>query len=183
MRRSKKVNDQIKQESQETIKQAYVKLLQDQKKIGKDVQEIDDAKQKDGDLPRPDAIRLGQLPGEQGEPFRSRPTSSARSSKSSTASSTSGPTRTSSRTMNSVKDDLAKPETGKPTQAEETRIEEQLQAMIDSLAIKPQQKEFDQRNKGGQGGGGKQQGPHAQRSRAALAQGATGGGQQQHRQD
>ena len=47
--------------------------------------------------------------------------------------------------MDEVKDDLAKPATGVPTQAEQKRIEEQLQAMIDNLAQKKQDKPFAKR--------------------------------------
>ena len=147
----KKVNDQIKQESQESIKQAYVKLLDDQKKIGKDVKDID-GKQKAGDLPRPDAIRLGQLPGEQGG-LSDRANKLGDELEKLDSIVYVWANKDIVSTMNNVKDDLAKPETGTPTQAEETRIEEQLQAMIDSLAIKPQQKEYEDRNKGGKGGG------------------------------
>src|SRR5207245_72999 len=55
--------------------------------------------------------------------------------------------------MNEVKDDLAKPTTAKPTQAEEKRIVEQLDAMIRNLAIKPKKNEFNQQPGGGGGGG------------------------------
>src|SRR5205085_2647035 len=57
-------------------------------------------------------------------------------------------------TMNGVKDDLGKSVTGKPTQAEQTRIVEQLDAMIRNLAIKPPEKKFEARGGGGGGGGG-----------------------------
>src|SRR5438270_9885870 len=64
--------------------------------------------------------------------------------------------------MNEVKDDLAKPDTGNPTQAEQTRVVEQLQAMIDNLAIKPPQpKKFADKNNGG-GKGGQQGQPKKQ---------------------
>jgi hypothetical protein len=56
--------------------------------------------------------------------------------------------------MRSVKDQLAKPDTGVPSQAEQTRIEDQLQAMIDSLMVKPKQSDFAQQGGGGGGGGG-----------------------------
>jgi hypothetical protein len=55
--------------------------------------------------------------------------------------------------MSGVKDDLGKQKTGKATQAEETRIVEQLDAMIRNLAIKPLEKEFNQAAGGGGGGG------------------------------
>ena len=55
-------------------------------------------------------------------------------------------------TMNGVKDDLGKPATGVPTQAEEARIVEQLDAMIKNLEVKLLDRRFEQR--GGGGGGG-----------------------------
>lgn len=149
----KKVNDQVKQESQESIKQAYVKLLEDQKKIGKDVKDIDGTPKENGDLPRPVAIRLGQLPGEQGG-LSDRAGKLGEQLEKLDSIVYVWANKDIVSTMNSVKDDLAKPETGTPTQAEETRIEEQLQAMIDSLAVKPKQKEFEDRNKAGKSGGG-----------------------------
>jgi len=149
----KKVNDQVKQESQESIKQAYVKLLEDQKKIGKDVHDIDGTPKDNGDLPRPVAIRLGQLPGEQGG-LSDRAGKLGEELEKLDSIVYVWANKDIVSTMDSVKDDLAKPETGTPTQAEETRIEEQLKAMIDSLAVKPQQKEFNDRNKPGKSGGG-----------------------------
>lgn len=148
----KKVNDQLKQESKESIKQAYVKLLEDQKKIGADVRDIDGTPKPNGDLPRPVAIRLGQLPGEQGG-LSDRTAKLGDDLEKLDSIVYVWANKDIVSTMNSVKDDLAKPETGTPTQAEESRIEEQLQAMIDSLAVKPKQKEFNDREKGGKGGG------------------------------
>jgi hypothetical protein len=58
--------------------------------------------------------------------------------------------------MNEVKEHLAKPSTGRPTQAEQARIIEQLDAMIRNLAIDPAQSKF--ANRGGGGGGGSGQG-------------------------
>ena len=55
--------------------------------------------------------------------------------------------------MGRVKDNLAKPDTGKPTQVAEKHTEDQIQAMIDCLIQKVRKSPFDQR--GGGGGGGK----------------------------
>ena len=61
------------------------------------------------------------------------------------------------KSMGDVKDNLAKPDTGKPAQVAEKHTEDQLQAMIDSLVEKIKDKsKFDQRNGGGGGGGGSQ---------------------------
>jgi len=66
--------------------------------------------------------------------------------------------------MNGVKDLLAKPDTGVDTQSEQTRIDEQLTAMIDSLRTNPKPQQFaqrqsTQRQQQGQGGQGGQQTP------------------------
>ena len=144
----KKVQDQLKQDTRESIRQAYVKLLEDQKKVGKDIRDIDATPKENGDLPRPVAIRLGQLPGEEGG-LSDRTTKIGEQLQQLDSIVYVWANKDIVGTMNEVKDDLAKPDTSTPTQAEETRIEEQIQAMIDSLAVKPKQKEFAERNKGG----------------------------------
>ena len=147
----KKVQEQLKQQNQESIRQAYVKLLEDQKKVGKEIVEIDGTPKDNGELPRPVAIRLGQLPGERGQ-------LSERTDKLSDQLEQLGSivyvwaNKDIVNTMNEVKDDLAKPQTGMATQAEETRIEEQLQAMIDSLKVRPKEKQFAERSQGGGSG-------------------------------
>ncbi|HSZ56808.1 MAG TPA: hypothetical protein VK797_14160 [Tepidisphaeraceae bacterium] len=148
-----KIQEQLNQQKKESIRQAYVKLLEDQKKIGGDVRTID-GKQKDGALPRPDAIRLGQLPGDQGG-LADRAGDLGKRLQELDSIVYVWANSDIVKTMNEVKDDLAKPETGVATQAEETRIEDQLQAMIDSLKVKPRQREFNERqarNQGGQSG-------------------------------
>jgi hypothetical protein len=59
--------------------------------------------------------------------------------------------------MKSIREMLAKPQTGVTTQAEQTRIEEQIQAMIDSLQVKPKEIPFAQKSSpssSGQSGSG-----------------------------
>jgi hypothetical protein len=146
-----KIQQQLNQQKKESIRQAYVKLLDDQKKIGGDVRTID-AKQKDGALPRPDAIRLGQLPGDQGG-LADRTDELGKRLQELDSIVYVWANADIVKTMNEVKDDLAKPETGAPTQAEETRIEDQLTAMIDSLKVKPKEREFNERQAKNQGGG------------------------------
>src|SRR5207247_8634396 len=51
----------------EAIRQQYIKSKEDQDKVNADTTKIETARQPDGTLPRPDAVRLGQLPGEQGK--------------------------------------------------------------------------------------------------------------------
>ena len=139
-----KIQEQLNQQKKDSIRQAYVKLLDDQKKIGGDIKSIDQKQKDNGALARPDAIRLGQLPGDQGGlADRAGELGDRLQQLDSVVYVWANDDIV--KTMKEVKDDLAKPETGTPTQSEETRIEDQLQAMIDSLKVKPRQKEFNER--------------------------------------
>ena len=151
----KKIQDEIQQKDQETIRQGYVKLLEAQKKITARTKELETAKAAAGrkELPRelligPDG--LGELPTRQGK-------LSEDATKLGTELEKIGSivyvwaNKDIVKTMDEVKTDLAKPETGEVVQAEQTRIEEQLDAMIKNLVEKPKPSEFVQ--KGGGGGG------------------------------
>src|SRR5205823_4194063 len=63
----KNVDEQITQNRKEAIRQLYVKIKEDQDKLNVDTTKIESARTPDGSLPRLDAVRLGQLPGEQGK--------------------------------------------------------------------------------------------------------------------
>ncbi len=151
----KKAQEQLKQDSEETIKQAYVKLLERQKKLGQEITQIDGvAKDPSGELPRETAVRLGQMPGDQG---KLSDDAGEIGKKLETLGSVVyvWANKDIVRSMNEVKDDLAKPATDQPTQLEEKRIEEQLQAMIENLAQRQKDKEFEARNGGGGNNGSK----------------------------
>ena len=146
-----KTQEQLKEQQKDTIRAAYQKLLVDQKKIGDDILSIDTATKK-GALPRPTAIRLGQLPGDQGGVAdRTDKLGEQLAQLDSVVYVWANTDMV--KTMRQVKDDLAKPDTTIVTQAEETRIEDQLQAMIDSLKVKPKQSKFNERQQGGDKGG------------------------------
>jgi hypothetical protein len=148
-----KVDEQLQQQDRETIKQAYVKLLESQKKLNKDTLDIDGTpKDPAGALPRLVAVRLGQLPPEQGKLSETAEGLGKELEKIGSVVYV-WANQDIVRSMNDVKDDLAKPDTGKVTQAEQTRIAEQLQSMIDNLVEKPKQSKFAQRG-GGQCKGG-----------------------------
>ncbi len=146
--------DQKQQDQQkEAIRQVYVKLKADQERLNGETSRIDTAPRlDDGSLHREDAVRLGQLPGEQGK-------LADRISKLDEDLSALGSivyiwaNKDIHRTMNEVKDDLGKPETGSATQIEQKRIVAQLDAMIRDLAVKPIESKFAQQ--GGGGGGGR----------------------------
>ena len=173
----KKAQEQLKQDSEETIKQAYVKLLERQKGIGSEIAQIDGVPKGDtGELPRETQVRLGQLPGDQG---KISDDAGQIGKKLETLGSVVyvWANKDIVRSMNDVKEDLGKekPDTGQPTQLEEKRIEEQLQAMIDNLAQRQKDKQFADRNGGGGGSNGSKDAEDAHRGRASSAKGAATG--------
>lgn len=145
----KKVDDELEQQDRETIRQAYVKLLEGQKKINKDTGDIDKAeKDPAGALPRLIAVRLGQLPGEQGKLSESALAIGKELEKIGSIVYV-WANKDIVRSMANVKEGLGKPDTGIVTQSEQARVADQLQAMIDNLVEKPKQSKF-----AGKGGGG-----------------------------
>jgi hypothetical protein len=146
----KKADDQLQQQKEESIRQAYVKLLEQQKKLDKETVDIDATpKDGDGNLPFLVARRLGQLPGEQGK-LSTDATELGKKLQSLESIVYLWANKDIVSSMDEVKDDLAKPATGKPTQAEQARIEEQLAAMIDNLKTRQAEREkFANRNNGG----------------------------------
>jgi hypothetical protein len=152
--------DQKKDEQQkEAVRQAYIKIKADQEKLNAETTRIDKAAGgkvggADANLKREDTIRLGQMPGEQNKlAVRTQELEEALAAVNSVVYIWANKDIVSS--MNSVKDDLAKPTTGVPTQAEETRIVEQLDAMIKNLEVHLLDRRFEAKG----GGGGGQCGP------------------------
>ncbi len=143
------VDKQLADRQKEAIRLVYIQIKQDQEKLNVDTTRIDKSpKGPDGQINRVDAIRLGQLPGEQGKlSDKTNELEERLSALGSVVYVWANKDIVSS--MNLVKTDLGKPTTGVPTQAEETRIVDQLDAMIKSLTVKPSEKKFDQRGGGG----------------------------------
>ncbi len=151
----RKAQQKLQEQTEQSIKQAYIKILEKQKKIGVDIVTIDSTpKDANGDLPRLQGVRLGQLPGEQGT-LAGEVDGIGKKLESLGSVVYLWANRDIATSMNEVKDDLGKPETGVPTQAEEGRIEEQLQAMIDNLAQKQKDERFAERSGRGKGGSSK----------------------------
>ncbi|MCY2954536.1 MAG: hypothetical protein NTU53_21610 [Planctomycetota bacterium] len=148
------VAKQQEEADKETLRQAYEKIKADQEKINTETTRIDASQRlPDGTLRREEAVRLGKLPGDQGSlSDRAKALDEDLSKLGSIVYVWANQDVVSS--MNEVKGDLGNSKTGKPTQAEQTRIVEQLDAMIRNLAVKPEQKEFNQPPGGGGGGGG-----------------------------
>lgn len=153
----KKTDDEINQAKEESIRQAYVKILEAQKKIDAETIELDkNGRDEEGNLKRAAAVRLSPdgLPKEQAD-------LSAQAKKLGEQLATLKSivylwaNKDIVNSMNEVKDDLVKPRTDKVVQTQQKRIEEQLEAMIRNLAKKPpEKKEFASRGGGGGGGGG-----------------------------
>ena len=151
-----KADEQKEQQEKEAVRQAYMKIKAEQEKLNAETARIDKApKAADGALNRQDAVRLGQLPGEQGKlSDRTQELEEALSAVGSVVYIWANKDIVTS--MNQVKADLGKPATGVPTQAEQARVVEQLDAMIKNLAVVLDPKKFEQRSGGGGGGGGGQ---------------------------
>jgi hypothetical protein len=146
------VQQKLDQQRKEQIREAYIKVRQEQAKINDRTTRIETARQPDGTLKHADRIDLGQLPGEQGKLAARLKELEEDLAGISIVYQWANKDIVSS--MNEVKDDLAKPLTGIATQAEQKRVVEQLQAMIDNLAIKPPEPpKFAQKENGGGGGG------------------------------
>lgn len=149
----RKVDQEVNDRKEESIRQAYVKLLEEQKKIDGDTTDIDkNGKDADGNLKRDQGIKLAGLPGRQGKLSEEAKKLGER-----LASVNSVVYRWATKdivtSMDEVKDDLAKPRTDAVVQAQQKRIERQLEAMIENLKKKQQDKRFAQRQNGGGGGG------------------------------
>lgn len=150
----KQARQQLEKQDAETLKESYIKLLQKQKSVGQQIVQVDKTPKENGDLPRDVAIKLGQLPGDQGKLIDD---ANALGEKLKQLDSIvyNWANHDIIKSMGTVKDNLAKPQTGQPTQIAEQHVEEQLQDMIDSLIRKIDKKEFNSRENNGQQQNGK----------------------------
>lgn len=148
-----KADQKLDEQQKEAVRQAYVKIKADQEKLNAETVRIDKAPRTEGALKREDAVRLGQLPGEQSKlSDRTQELEEALSAVGSIVYIWANKDIVAS--MNEVKQDLARPATGAVTQAEQQRIVKQLDSMIKNLEIKPLERRFEQAGGGGGGGGG-----------------------------
>lgn len=146
-----RVDEEIAEQEREAIRQKFVKLKEDQEKLNAETARIDAAKGPDG-WNRIDRVRLGQLPGEQGK-LAERVTAIDQDLAAVGSVVYVWANKDIAGAMERVKTALGKPETGKPTQENQARIVEQLDAMIKNLQTKPKDSKFAQ-DAGGGGGGG-----------------------------
>jgi hypothetical protein len=150
-----KVDEQISDNDREAVRQKYVKIKEDQEKLNAETARIDGSRdQASKELPRAEAMRLGQLPGDQGKlSDRVSAIDKDLSEVGSIVYLWANKDIVSS--MNDVKADLGKPEIGAATQTQQKRIVEQLDAMIKNLATRPRESKFAQDSGGaGQCSGG-----------------------------
>jgi hypothetical protein len=152
-----KNNEALNQQKKDSIKAAYQKILEAQKKVDADTTAVAKAPlSPDGQLGHRDAILLAQLPPRQG--VLADQTAKLDQDLAGLDSIVYvWANHDIVETMKSVQQELAKPQTDVVTQAEQTRIEEQIQAMIDSVAVKPKESPF--AAKGGGGGSGQSNQP------------------------
>jgi len=152
-----KINRAMDDQKKDSIRAAYQKILEAQKKIDADTAALDKApRSADGRLGHRDAIFLDQLPPRQDVlADRTAKLQDDLSSLNSIVYVWANHDIVDS--MKSVRRELAKPQMDLVTQAEQTRIEEQIQAMIDSLSVKPKEIPFAIKGGGGSGNGSSQQ--------------------------
>jgi hypothetical protein len=147
------VQKQMEDADKEAIRQAYEKIKAEQEQINGETVKIDASPRlDDGTLKREEAVKLGRLPGQQGG-LADRTQKLEEDLRQLGGVVYVWANKDIVDSMNDVKSDLGKSETGQATQAEEIRIVEQLDAMIKSLAVKLVEKEFHEQQQGGGGGG------------------------------
>ena len=146
------IQKQMEDANKETIRQAYEKIKADQEEINVETAKIDASPRlPDGTLKREDSVRVAKLPPREGAlADKTNALEEALSALGGVVYVWANKDIVDS--MGEVKTDLAKPATGKPTQAEQKRIVEQLDAMIRNLAIKPLEREFNTPPQAGGGG-------------------------------
>jgi hypothetical protein len=132
--------DKLQEQDKETVRQAYVKLLEDQKKLDAETKEIHAKRDAQGNLPRElGVIRLGQLPGVQGG-LAERAEAIGKDLKTLKSIVYDWANREIGKSMEDVKQQLGNRETGEVTQAQQTKIEEQIKSLIDNLKQSPPKK-------------------------------------------
>ncbi len=148
-----KVDQQLNDADKEAVRQKYVKIKEDQQKLDTETTRIETARDPQGALGRADAIRLGQLPGEQGK-LADRVNELEKDLAAVDSIIYQWANKDIATSMNDVKGELGKSVTDSSTQAEQARVVEQLDAMIRNLATKPKESKFATEGGGGGGGGG-----------------------------
>ncbi len=148
------VTEQLDNQQKEAIRQAYIKIREEQAALNRETARIEDARRgPERTLDRPDAIRLGKLPGEQGA-LGDRIGEMGKDLEALGSIVYVWANKDIVSAMSKVKERLGEPDTTRPTQDRQARVLRQLDAMIEALVVKPKESRFEQG--GGSGGGGGQ---------------------------
>lgn len=153
-----KVDDELAQQEKEAIRQAYIRIKNEQQKLSDETTRLEGARNPQGVLNRADVIRLGQLPTEQqklAEQVRKVGEDLA-SLKSTVYTWANKQIETQ---MGELKSDLGGQKTGVPTQRKHKQVLDDLQAMIDNLKVNPREQKFENGGNGGGEGQGSGQNP------------------------
>src|SRR5687768_8101423 len=150
----KKVQDQQNVKAAEAIKAQFEKLRTEQlENVNKPTTEVDKARNAQGELPREQGVRLGQLPPKQAD-LAKRTRALAEELRKLGGLVYDWSAKEIAGMMDEVQEDLSKQKTGKETQKQEQRIVDRITDMIDALKQEMNQSKFAQRPGGGGGGGG-----------------------------
>jgi hypothetical protein len=144
---------ELDQQDRDTIRQAFTKLLDDQKKLNSETRDIHAKRGADGNLPREVDVRLGQMPAAQGG-LVERAEAIGKDLKALKSIVYDWANREIGKSMEDVKQQLGNRSTGEATQAQQAKIEQQVQSLIDNLKTTPPKPEkFAKRQDGGGGQG------------------------------
>lgn len=150
-----KIQQQLEEQTRQTIREKYQKIKTEQESLNEQTVGIDRSRNPDGNLSRADLIRLTQLSTRQGELAEqidqiNHDLAALKSAVFLWAN------QDIAELMSEAKDQLAKHDPSASTQMRQQRIVEQLQSMIESLAIQPLWSKFAQDAAGGGAGAGGQ---------------------------
>ena len=153
-----KVDDEVEGEQQEAIRNAFVRIRDEQQKLADETKRLEGARGAEGKLNRVDAVRLGQLPGEQqklhddvakvGENLVALKSVVYLWANKQIADQ-----------MGDEKAELAASRTGNVAQRTHAQILADLSAMIDNLMVSPKESRFESPSAAGGEGGGKSSKP------------------------
>lgn len=142
----------LERQQKETIRAQYQALRDEQDALLKETQRLQAIRARGLDLPRPDAVKLGQLPPQQ-QALADRAAAIEEALAELESVVYLWANKDIVATMKEVRAMLEQRRTDAPVQGEQRRVIRQLDAMIASLTIKPKEEEFEQRQAGGGGGG------------------------------
>ncbi len=144
------------EQQKEAIRARYVKIREQQSKVNTDTIRVEKSRDDKGAIPRTEWPTMNNLPKDQlGLAEQVTAIESDLESLGSVVYIWAN--RDIKNSMDTVKTDLVASKTNVPTQSEQTRIIDQLDAMIDNLSQKPPEKKFESAGGGGGGGAGKKQ--------------------------